>query len=535
MNSKIEKAKKDILNNQTSLGIELGSTRIKTILIDSHYQTIASGSFEWENQLEDEIWTYSLESIWKGLQKSYQTMAYKVKEQYDEVLTSVGSIGFSAMMHGYLAFDREENLLVPFRTWRNAITGQAGEELTRVFNYPIPQRWSIAHLHQAILNNEEHVKEIDFLTTLAGYIHWKMTGEKVIGVGDASGMFPIDDTTKNYHSTMIRQYNELIKDREYTWQLESILPKILLAGDHAGLLTVEGARLLDPSGNLNAGIPICPPEGDAGTGMTATNSVSKKTGNVSAGTSAFAMIVLEQKLKKVHPEIDLVTTPSGDLVAMVHTNNCSSDINAWVNLFAEFSVLAGLKLEKDDLFSLLFNAASKGDMDGGGLLSYGYYSGENITDIEHGRPLFVRQPDSHFTLANFMRVHLYTAFGAMKIGMDILTKEEQITIDKIVGHGGIFKTEGIGQKILAAVMDAPVSVMETAGEGGAWGIAVLAAYLREKDNTETLADFLECKVFKNGKEITVSPLPEEVAGFEIFVERYQKGLPIEKAAIDYLN
>lgn len=535
MNSKIEKAKKDILSNQTSLGIELGSTRIKTILIDSHYQTIASGSFEWENQLENEIWTYSLDNVWKGLQESYQAMANKVKEQYDEVLTSVGSIGFSAMMHGYLAFDRQESLLVPFRTWRNAMTGQAEKELTKLFNYPIPQRWSIAHLHQAILNNEEHVKEIDFLTTLAGYVHWKMTGKKVIGVGDASGMFPIDNTTRGYHPEMFRQYNELIRDKGYTWQLESILPNILFAGDNAGSLTVEGAKLLDPSGKLEAGIPICPPEGDAGTGMTATNSVSKKTGNVSAGTSAFAMIVLEKELQKVHPEIDLVTTPSGNLVAMVHTNNCSSDVNAWIDLFTEFSAAAGLKLDKNELFSLLFNEALKGDLDGGGLLSYGYYSGENITHINQGRPLFVRQPDSKFTLANFMRVNLYTAFGAMKIGMDILTKEEKININKIVGHGGIFKTKEVGQRVMASVMDAPVTVMHTAGEGGAWGIALLAAYLRQKENNETLADFLENKVFKEDKGTTIEPLAEEVAGFEIFMERYKMGLPIEQAAIDYLS
>lgn len=535
MNSKLEKVKKDILNNETSLGIELGSTRIKAVLIDSHHQPIASGSSEWENQLDNGVWTYSLDQIWKGLQTSYRVMAEEVRERYGEELTSIGSIGFSAMMHGYLAFDRQGELLVPFRTWRNAMTEPSEKELTKLFNYPIPQRWSIAHLHQAILNNEEHVNEIDFFTTLAGYVHWKMTGKRVIGIGDASGMFPIDVTTKNYHQTMLHQYSDLIKEKEYTWQLENILPKILIAGDDSGALTEEGANLLDPSGKLNAHIPICPPEGDAGTGMVATNSVSKRTGNVSAGTSAFAMIVLENELKQVHPEIDLVTTPAGNLVGMVHTNNCSSDVNAWVNLFAEFSSAAGLQLDKNDLFALLFKEALKGDLDGGGLLSYGYYSGENITRIDKGRPLFVRQPDSHFTLANFMRVHLFTAFGAMKIGMDILTKEEQIKVDKIVGHGGVFKTKEVGQRVMASVMNAPVTVMDTAGEGGAWGIALLAAYLRQKETNETLADFLENKVFKEDKGITIEPLAEEVAGFEVFVDRYKKGLPIEQAAIDFLN
>lgn len=535
MKSSYEKIKKDILNNQTSLGIEFGSTRIKAVLIDSNHLPIASGSYEWENRLEEGIWTYSLEDVWKGLQYSYQMLANDIQEQYDVVLTTIGSIGFSAMMHGYLAFDRQEELLVPFRTWRNAMTEQAEKELTEHFNYPIPQRWSIAHLYQAILNKEEHVNEIDYLTTLAGYIHWKLTGEKILGVGDASGMFPIDTKTKNYHQKAMEQFSDLIKEQEYDWNLKDILPAILVAGDNAGILTNEGAKLLDPSGNLKAGIPLCPPEGDAGTGMTATNSVAERTGNVSAGTSAFAMIVLEKELQNVHPEIDLVMTPSGSLVGMVHTNNCSSDVNAWVNIFAEFAVAAGMKLEKNELYSLLFNEALKGDPEGGGLLSYGYYSGENITRMSEGRPLFVRQPDSQFTLANFMRVHLFTAFGAMKIGMDILTKEEQITIDKIVGHGGIFKTEKVGQQIMASVMNAPVTVMETAGEGGAWGIALLAAYLREKNTNESLDEFLDTKVFKDEKGTTIVPLKEDVAGFEVFVDRYQKGLPIEQAAVDYLR
>lgn len=535
MNNKFEKIKMDILNNRTSLGIELGSTRIKAVLIDSDHQPIASGSYEWKNRLEDGVWTYSIEDIWEGIQGSYQLMSEDILKQYGEVLTNVGSIGFSAMMHGYLAFNKDGKLLVPFRTWRNAMTEQAEKQLTKLFNYPIPQRWSIAHLYQAILNNEEHLNEVDFFTTLAGYVHWKLTGEKVLGVGDASGMFPIDVETKNYHQKMVTQFNDATKEKEYGWKLEDILPKIQVAGDVAGKLTKEGAKLLDPSGKLQANIPLCPPEGDAGTGMAATNSVAKRTGNVSAGTSAFVMIVLEKELKRVHSEIDLVMTPNGSLVGMVHMNNCSSDVNAWVDIFAEFAVTAGLKLSKDELYSLLFNQALKGDPDGGGLLSYGYYSGENITHMSEGRPLFVRQPDSQFTLANFMRVHLFSAFGAMKIGMDILTKEEQINIDTIVGHGGIFKTERVGQQLIAAVMDAPVTVMDTAGEGGAWGIALLAAYMREKDSEESLDDFFKIKVFKDEKGSTIAPFKEDVAGFEVFMDRYQNGLPIEQAAIDYLR
>lgn len=535
MNNEFEKIKMDILTNRTSLGIELGSTRIKAVLIDSNYQPIASGSYDWENRLEDGVWTYSVEDIWKGIQESYRVMAEDIQKQYGEVLTSVGSIGFSAMMHGYLAFNKEGKLLVPFRTWRNAMTEEAEKKLTKLFNYPIPQRWSIAHLYQAILNDEKHVNEIDFFTTLAGYVHWKLTGEKVIGVGDASGMFPIDAKTKNYHQHMLTQFDNVIKEKEYSWKLENILPKTLVSGEGAGMLTNEGAKLLDPSGNLQVGIPLCPPEGDAGTGMAATNSVAERTGNVSAGTSAFVMIVLEKELKKVHSEIDLVMTPNGSLVGMVHMNNCSSDVNAWVNIFDEFARAAGLQLDKNKIFNLLFNEALKGDPDGGGLLSYGYYSGENITHMSEGRPLFVRQPDSQFTLANFMRVHLFSAFGAMKIGMDILTKDEQINIDSIVGHGGIFKTEKVGQQVMSAVMNAPVTVMDTAGEGGAWGIALLAAYLREKENEQSLADFLETKVFKDERGSTIAPLQEDVAGFEVFMERYQKGLPIEQTAVDYLR
>lgn len=519
----------DIMDNRTSLGIEFGSTRIKTILIGSDYSPIASGSYEWENQLEDGIWTYSLEDIWKGLRISYRKMAAEVFEEYGETLESVGSIGFSAMMHGYMAFDKDDELLVPFRTWRNTITGEAEEQLTKAFHYNIPQRWSIAHLYQAILNKEEHVKNISYLTTLAGYLHWQLTGEKVLGIGDASGMFPIDIDTKNYHQKMVTTFNDLIKKENISIDLNEVLPKILYAGDEAGKLSQQGAYLIDPTGNLKPGIPICPPEGDAGTGMVATNSVAKRTGNVSAGTSAFAMIVLEKELKEVHPEIDLVTTPSGDLVAMAHANNCTSDINAWMKLFKEFTEALGLEISTDKLFTTLFNKALEGDADCGGLLSYGYYSGENITGVNEGRPLFVRSPESNFNLANFMRVHIASAFGAMRIGIEILKKED-IEIDKLVGHGGIFTTPEVAQRILAAAMEAPVTVMSTAGEGGAWGIALLAAYMQNK-NGKTLEQFLAEDVFANSEGITIAPTAEDLAGYEQFIKRYANGLSIEKAAI----
>ncbi|WP_438857271.1 xylulokinase [Enterococcus sp. AZ007] len=529
----IAKTKLDIMDGRTALGIEFGSTRIKSVLIGSDLSPIAAGSFEWENTLENGIWTYSLEDIWKGLRVSYRKMATEVFEEYGETLTTIGSIGFSAMMHGYMAFDQQEELLVPFRTWRNSITADAEKLLTEAFEYNIPQRWSIAHLYQAILNQEEHVGEVHFLTTLAGYIHWQMTGQKVLGVGDASGMFPIDTETRNYDQKMIQIFDELTEGTAFTQDLNKILPKVLLAGEEAGTLTQEGAYLLDPTGTLQAGIPLCPPEGDAGTGMVATNSVRQRTGNVSAGTSAFAMIVLEEKLKTVHPEIDLVTTPMGDLVAMVHTNNCSSEINAWVNLFKEFSESLGLDVSGEKLYTMLFEKALEGSPDCGGMLSYGYYSGENITGMNEGRPLFVRTSESQFDLANFMRLHLSSAFGAMRIGMEIL-KKENIQIDKLVGHGGIFKTPEVGQRILAAAMEAPVTVMETAGEGGAWGIALLAAYQAEEE-TVSLADFLEKKVFAESEGVTLEPKEEDLQGYSEFIKRYEKGLTIEKEAINALK
>lgn len=523
-----------IEEGKTFLGIELGSTRIKGVLIDEKGAPLAAGSYEWENQYVDGIWTYSLEEVWKGMQGCYQDLLKDVKEQYGVTVTKIGSMGFSAMMHGYLAFDKEDNLLVPFRTWRNTITEEAASKLTKEFNYNIPQRWSIAHLYQAILNKEEHVKDVAFFTTLAGYVHFKLTGQRVLGVGDASGMIPIDIKSGDYDKTMINKFNKLTEAEGFAWKLEDILPKVLTAGENAGELTKEGAALLDVTGNLQAGIPVCPPEGDAGTGMAATNSVGKRTGNVSAGTSVFAMIVLEKELTKVYPQIDLVTTPDGALVAMVHCNNCTSDLNAWVNIFKEFQEAMGQKADMNELYGTLYHKALEGDADCGGLLSYGYYSGEHVTGFAEGRPLFVRTPDSKFTLANFMRVNLFTALGAIKIGMDILFKQEGVVLDELLGHGGLFKTEGVGQKVVAAAVNVPVSVMKTAGEGGAWGIAVLAQYMMEKAEGESLADYLNQKVFAGEESVRMEPDAKDVAGFETFIERYKKGLAIERAAVENL-
>lgn len=535
MSIDMKKAKEDILAAKTALGIEFGSTRIKAVLVGEDNIPIASGAHDWENRLENGIWTYSLDDIWTGLQDCYAKMAEDVKKQYDVELTNVGAIGFSAMMHGYMVFNKEGELLVPFRTWRNTITEQASVELTELFQYNIPQRWSIAHLYQAILNGESHVSDIDFQTTLEGYIHWKLTGRKVLGVGEASGMFPIDIATGDFNSRMIGQFNELIQPKNLPWKLEDIMPEVLTAGDDAGVLTEEGAKLLDVSGKLQAGIPLCPPEGDAGTGMVATNSVAKRTGNVSAGTSVFAMLVLEKELEKVHPEIDLVTTPTGNLVAMVHCNNCTSDLNAWVNLFKEFAEAFGVEVDMNQLFGTLYNKALEGDADCGGLLAYNYFSGEHITGFEEGRPLFARTPDSRFNLANFMRVHLFTALGALKTGLDILIKEEQVQVEQIMGHGGLFKTKGVGQKIMAAAMDTPVSVMETAGEGGAWGIAVLASYMKNKAEGETLDDYLNNKVFAGQEGSKVDPDPADVEGFDTFIKRYTACLPVERAAVETLK
>lgn len=525
-------SKSVIESGKAVLGIEFGSTRIKAVLVDDANKPIASGSHEWENQLKDGIWTYSIDMIWEGLQHAYKEMTEDVEKQYGVKVEKLAALGFSAMMHGYMAFGADDEILVPFRTWRNAITEEASEKLTKLFNYNIPQRWSIAHLYQAILNGEDHVKDIKFQTTLAGYIHWKLTGRKVLGVGEASGMFPIDIATGKFNQTMVDAFNKEVEGKGYPWKLLDIFPEVLTAGENAGELTAEGAKLLDPTGTLQAGCPLCPPEGDAGTGMVATNSVARRTGNVSAGTSVFSMVVLEKELSKVYPELDLVTTPSGDLVAMVHCNNCTSDLNAWVNIFKEFAEAFGVDVDMNKLFGTLYNKAMEGDVNGGNLLAYNYISGENITGMEEGRPMFVRTPNSKFNLANFMRVNLYTALGALKIGMDLLLKEEGVQVDKLLGHGGLFKTKGVGQQILADAMNTPISVMETAGEGGAWGIAVLASYMVQKAEGESLGDYLNNKVFAGQEGSKLAPDPEGVKGFDEFIEIYKAGLPIQRAAID---
>lgn len=524
-----------IQNAETVLGIELGSTRIKAVLIGGDHTPIASGSHDWENRYENGVWTYSLADVWSGLQDCHQKLCTDVLEKYNIPLQNLGAIGFSAMMHGYLAFDQAENLLVPFRTWRNTMTEEACEELSEIFQFNIPQRWSIAHLYQAILNKETHVRDIRYLTTLAGYVHWKLSGQKVLGIGDASGMFPIDSQTNGYDERMISMFNQRIDAENLPWKLQEILPTVLVAGDAAGVLTEAGARLLDPTGQLPAGIPLCPPEGDAGTGMVATNSVAERTGNVSAGTSVFAMIVLEKALAKVHPEIDMVTTPSGKPVAMVHCNTCTSDLNAWIGLFREFGTAFGLEVDSSRLFAMLYQKALEGDADCGGLLAYNYFSGEPITHFEDGCPLFVRKPENRFTLANFMRAHLFSALGTLKIGLDILFEQEQVRIDQILGHGGFFKTKDVGQKIMAAAMNVPVTVMETAGEGGAWGIALLAAYMLHRQENQPLEAYLSDRVFAGENGTTITPDPEDIAGFAAFMERYKKGLVIERAAVDALR
>lgn len=526
---------KSIASGKTVLGIEFGSTRIKAVLIDADHTVVASGNHAWENRLERGIWTYALDDVWAGLRDSFGQLSRAAKEQYQAPLKRAGALGLSGMMHGYLVFDKDGQLLVPFRTWRNTITGQAAAELTALFGFNIPQRWSIAHLYQAILNQEAHVKDIHHITTLAGYAHWQLTGQKVVGVGEASGMFPIDSKTHDYDKGMLEKFNRVLKAQNIAWKLEDILPKVLVAGDAAGVLTEAGARLLDPTGGIEAGIPLCPPEGDAGTGMVATNSVSERTGNVSAGTSVFAMIVLENALSKLYPEIDLVTTPSGNPVAMVHSNNCTSDLNAWVALFGEFAQALGIEVSEARLFETLYRQALDGDADGGGMLAYNYVSGEHITHLEEGRPLFVRAPASRFTLANFMRTHLFASLGALRIGMDILVEQERVKLDQLLGHGGFFKTPEVGQKIMAAAMNVPVSVMATAGEGGAWGMALLAAYRLYKSGGETLESYLSDKVFAAAEATAISPDIDDARGFATFMERYKNGLGIERAAVDGLK
>lgn len=526
-------AKSTIEAGKAILGIEFGSTRIKAVLIDQENKPIAQGNHTWENQLVDGLWTYSIEAIWAGLQDCYADLRANVKKQYGIEIETLAAIGISAMMHGYMPFNDKAEILVPFRTWRNTNTGKAAAELSELFVYNIPLRWSISHLYQAILNKEEHVKDITFLTTLAGYVHWQITGEKVLGIGDASGMLPIDPATKNYSAEMVAKFDKLVAPYGFSWKLTDILPKVLLAGENAGCLTEEGAKKLDASGHLKAGIPVCPPEGDAGTGMVATNAVKQRTGNVSAGTSSFSMIVLEKDLSKPYEMIDMVTTPDGSLVAMVHCNNCTSDLNAWVNLFKEYQELMGMPVDMDEIFGKLYNNALTGDADCGGLISYNYFSGEPVTGLTEGRPLFVRTANDKFNLANFMRAHLYASVGVLKIGNDILFNEEKIKVDRITGHGGLFRTKGVGQRVLAAAINSPISVMETAGEGGAWGIALLGSYLVNNDKKQSLADFLDEKVFAGNAGVEVSPTPEDVAGFNAYIEKYKACLPVEEAAVKY--
>ncbi len=524
-----------INNGQTALGIELGSTRIKGVLVSSAGDVLAVGIYDWANSFINNIWTYSVEEIHKGLRGCYTSLRKDVEEKYGVPLKKTGSIGISAMMHGYMALNKEGKQIAPFQTWRNTNTQQAADELTELFQFNIPLRWTCAHLYQRILDQEAHTKELDYVSTLSGYIHYLLTGERVIGVGDAAGMFPIDSETGTYDAEMTEKFNRLIRPYGYSWKLEDIFPTVLSAGEDAGYLTKEGAALLDESGQLEEGIPFCPPEGDAGTGMTATNSVAPGTGNVSAGTSTFAMIVLEKQLKKLHREIDLVTTPDGFPVAMSHANNGTTDLNAWVHLFGEFAGMMGISCTEGELFEKLYTKSLEGDADCGGLLSYGYYSGENITMINEGRLAFLRTPDSSFNLANFMRSHLYTSLGAVKLGLDILIRDEEVKIDRLTGHGGFFKTKGVGQRYLAAAVPAPVTVMDTASEGGAWGIALLAGYRIWKEEKETLGEYLNSRIFTQLSGETIEPCEEDMKGFETFMSRYKAGLSVEKQAIQAMN
>ena len=519
---------------QTVIGIEFGSTRIKAVMLDRNHLPIASGSYEWENKFENGYWTYSAEEIVTGFQTCYRELKKDFRKQFGQEITTTGAIGISAMMHGYLPFDKEGNQLAAFRTWRNITTGPAADELTEKFQFNIPQRWSIAHLYQAILNGEEHVKDIDYLTTLAGFIHWKLSGERSCGIGEASGIIPVDESTKDYNEEMVKIFDDLTAKYHYPWKLRDLLPKVLMAGEQAGTLTEEGARFLDPEGTLQAGVPLAPCEGDAGTGMTATNSIRVNTGNVSAGTSDFAMLVTDKKLN-VHKEIDMVTTPDGMPVAMVHCNNCTSDINAWVDLLEEFAGAVGAKVDKGDLYTLLFQKAMEGDPDGGGLMNFNYFSGESITELDEGRPVFARMVNCKFDLANFMRTQIMSSLATLKIGLDILTKEEHVTVDKLYGHGGLFKTPKVGQTLLSAAVGAPVSVMETAGEGGPYGMALLCAYMLWKEDGESLSDYLDNKVFANAPSSTVMADDRDREGFALFLERYRKALAMERAAVDTLS
>ncbi len=510
------------MSEQTILGLELGSTRIKATAIDGRYQPVSSGDYTWKSSFENGIWTYGLDDVWTGLKAAISRVAHR---------EHIAAMGVSAMMHGYLVFDKDWNLLVPFRTWQNTITAQAAGELTEAFHFNIPQRWSIAHLYQAVLNGEAHVPQIAHMTTLAGYVHYMLTGVNALGVGEASGMFPIDSETNSYDAAMLAKFNEMVASRHLPWRLEDLLPKVLTAGEKAGELTPEGAKRLD--GLLTPGIPFAPAEGDAGTGMTATNAVAPRTGNVSAGTSIFSMVVLEKPLEKVYQEIDLVTTPTGRPVAMVHCNNCTNDTNAWVSVLGETARLFGAAPSTGELYTRLYEKSLEGDPDCGGLLVCNYMAGEGVTHMDAGRPLVIRKPESKFTLANFFRAQLYSTMSTLKIGMDILAKE-QVAIDSLTGHGGLFKTPVVGQKYMAAACGAPVTCMETAGEGGPYGMALLAAYMLEKAEGETLEDYLNTYVFAGAKGVTLAPEKGDVEGFHDYITRYTAMLDVERKAVEVL-
>lgn len=527
----MENVKNIILNAETALGIEFGSTRIKSVLVDLNGSPLASGSFDWENSYKNGVWTYSLDEVFEGLRASFAALKKSVYDKYGVKLETVGSMGISGMMHGYLAFDKDGAQLAEFRTWRNTITAEAAEKLSALFDFNIPQRWSIAHLYQAILNGEEHVGRVDFIATLAAYVHYRLTGERVIGVGEASGMFPIDSSINDYDVAMLDKFDGCVADKGFPWRLRDILPRVLVAGERAGTLTAEGAAMLDPTGEFRPGVPMCPPEGDAGTGMVATNSVAVRTGNVSAGTSIFLMVVLEKALSKLYPEIDMVTTPSGKPVAMVHCNNCSGEIDAWAGLFTSMCSALGMDISIYKVLDKMFESALSGDKDCGGLVAFNYLSGEVITGLDSGKPLFLRGPESKFDLPNFARAQLCSAAATLSIGMEILAGEH-VKIDKLLGHGGYFKAPLAGQKIMAAALEAPVSVMKTAGEGGPWGIALLASYMQNKAEGETLEAFLESRVFSNEDAFEVKPDPEDIAGFKKFLDNYKKSLPVEKAAVE---
>ena len=526
--------RQQILDGETYLGVELGSTRIKAVLVDAAHRPVASGGYGWENRLENGIWTYDLDEVWTGLRACVADLLADVEKRYGVPLARPGAMGVSGMMHGYLAFDEAGELLAPFRTWRNTVTGEAAAELTALLDFNIPQRWSAAHLYQAILNGEAHVGKVARLFTLAAYIHWRLTGARVVGICEASGMFPIDAAAKDYDARMLARFDARAAEKGFHRPLRDVLPRVLTAGEPAGTLTETGARLLDPSGTLLPGVPLCPPEGDAGTGMAATDSVAARTGNVSAGTSIFLMAVLEKPLSRVHPEIDMVVTPSGDPVAMVHCNNCTGDLDAWIRLLAEGAALFGAKPDKDALYGELYRLALTGDADCGGLTAYNYLSGEHVTGFSEGRPLFIRRPESAFTLANFMRAHLYAAFAALKTGLGILLDEERVSLDGLTGHGGLFKVEGVAQRFMAAAANAPVTVMATAGEGGPWGMALLAAYMAKKADGETLPAYLEKRVFAGAARRTVAPDAADAAGFAAFMARYAAGLSVERAAVERL-